>query len=341
MDRWSSKVSGTDFGHIVESTFRPPWWARSPHVQTIWPRLLQKRRAIQLHWESLELPDGDFVELAWTPEPDRPKGIVACFHGLEGSARSHYANDMLAVMHSQGWRGVMMHFRGCGNHPNRTTRAYHSGDTQDATFFLDNLASRFPHVPKVGIGFSLGANMLLKLLGEKINQSWLNAAVAISPPFRLANCAQSINQGFSRLYQRYLLGSMCKRLLEKMNRLDFSALSLSEEKVRGFQSFRDFDQHVTAPLHGFANADDYYQKCSAISFLNKISTPTLVLHSVDDPFMNPEVVPQAHELSPFVRLELSQQGGHVGFMQGTPWRPVIWTHERVVNFVRPYLEGQP
>ncbi|GAA0343510.1 hydrolase [Bowmanella denitrificans] len=332
-------MSSAEYGQIVESGFRPPWWAKNRHVQTIWPRWLQKRRRIALNWEALELPDGDFVELAWTPEQKHQHGLVVCFHGLEGSARSHYANDMLAVLHEQGWRAVMMHFRGCGNQPNRTLRAYHSGDTEDARFLLDTLQQRFPLLPKVGMGFSLGANMLLKLLGERVSQSWFRAAIAISPPFRLADCAHSINQGFSRLYQRYLLGSMCKRLLDKMQRLDFSQLGLDAGKVNSFKSFRDFDQHVTAPLHGFACADDYYQQCSAVSYMDKINTPTLVLHALDDPFMSPQVVPKTNEISPYVRLELSRQGGHVGFMQGTPWRPLIWTHNRVVEFIRPHFQG--
>ncbi|GAB3014334.1 hydrolase [Bowmanella dokdonensis] len=332
-------MPSAEFGQIVESDFKPPWWARNPHIQTIWPRLLQRRRPVQLNWESLDLPDGDFVELAWTPRPSDEKGLVICFHGLEGSVKSHYANDMLAEFNQQGWQAVMMHFRGCGSRPNRTLRAYHSGDTGDALYLLETLDRRFTSLPKVAVGFSLGANMLLKLLGEQVNQRFIKAAVAISPPFRLLECANSIGKGFSRLYQRYLLNSMCQRLLHKMKHFDYSDLSLDEEKVRSFRSFLDFDQHITAPLHGFRDALDYYGKCSAATFLSHIQTPTLVLHAKDDPFMSPSVVPSSNELSAFVRLELSKQGGHVGFMQGTPWRPRIWTHQRIVNFVRPYLEN--
>ncbi|MDF2179231.1 hydrolase [Aliiglaciecola sp. CAU 1673] len=322
------------FGQIVESDFRAPWWAKNRHIQTIWPRFFQSRQQVILEWEQLALPDGDFVELAWTPEVPESKGLVVCFHGLEGSARSHYANDMLAMLHQHGWRGVMMHFRGCGNGPNKQHRAYHSGDTEDALYLLDWLQQRLPKLRKVGLGFSLGANMLLKLLGEHSRQRFLEAAIAVSPPFRLSSCAESIGKGFSNFYQRYLLKSMRERLVQKMGLMDFSEkLGLNAEQVQSIQSFREFDQKVTAPLHGFRDADHYYEQCSAVRYMRNIQTPTLVLHALDDPFMSPSVVPMADEISPWIRLELSRRGGHVGFMQGSPLNPRIWLHERIRRFL--------
>jgi uncharacterized protein len=327
-------VSKAPFGQITESEFSPPWWALNRHIQTLWPRFIQRRMPIELRWEQLDLPDGDFVELAWTPPQPDPKGLVVCFHGLEGSVRSHYANDMAAFLHKMGWQTVVMHFRGCGNRPNLTPRAYHSGDTEDAIYLLEKLQGRYPHLHRYAVGFSLGANMLLKLLGENIRQRWIKGAVAISPPLKLAECAASIGRGFSQVYQRYLLNSMRNRLLGKMRQLDYSnLLDIDAEKVCSFKCFRDFDQYVTAPLHGFDDADDYYQKCSAIHYLRHIGTPTLVIHAADDPFMNTKVIPRPDELSASVRVELSRKGGHVGFMQGTPWKPVIWTHQRVLSFL--------
>ncbi len=320
-------------GRIVPSAFKPAWWARNRHIQTIWPRFLQRRKSVQTRNQRLELPDGDFVDLTWADTKAEPRGLVVMFHGLEGSARSHYANDMLATLVEFGWQTVLMHFRSCSGEVNRTTRAYHSGETEDPIFLLKWLELHFPHLPKVGVGFSLGANMLLKMLGELPNQPWLKGAVAISPPFRLSECANSINQGFSRVYQRYLLKSMRNRLLTKLLNVDYSPFKLTPQKVAAIQSFRQFDELVTAPIHGFNDAEDYYERCSAIGFLGKIQTPTLILHAKDDPFMNHKVVPSEQDLAPSVRLELSSRGGHVGFMQGTPWAPDIWLHQRVPQFI--------
>ncbi|WP_034474801.1 hydrolase [Aestuariibacter salexigens] len=332
------EVRQNEYGDIVDSGFAAPWWARNRHVQTIWPRFMQKRRKLHYRMQRMELPDGDFVDVAWSQHNVKKEGVVLLFHGLEGSIRSHYANDVMAVMADEGYQVAMMHFRGCSGEPNRTTRAYHSGETEDAQYFLEYIQQRFPSSRKIAIGFSLGANMLLKMLGELPKQQWLNAVAAVSPPMRLAECAESINHGFSRFYQRYLLESMRGTLLKKFSKLDYSGLkSLTLERIKSMRSFREFDEWVTAPLHGFANAEHYYQVCSSHDYLSKIETPTLIVHSLDDPFMNHNVIPRKEALSPSVRLELSEKGGHVGFMQGSPWRPKIWLHERLRQFVNQHL----
>ncbi|WP_339770283.1 hydrolase [uncultured Paraglaciecola sp.] len=329
------------FGEIVRSTFTPPWWAKNRHIQTIWPRFFQRR--LNVHWqkERLILPDGDFVNLAWSGERkdiEQSKGLVVIFHGLEGSNKSHYANDMTANLVTQGYVVVLMHFRGCGGEHNSLPRAYHSGETQDAWYLLNWLAELYPGVPKVAMGFSLGANMLLKLLGERPKQTILRGGIAISPPFKLAECSLSINQGMSRMYQSYLLKSMVNNLVDKMRTIDYSDhLEIDDVKARKIKTFKEFDDHVTAPLHGFDSADDYYEKCSAINFLPTIATPTLIIHAKDDPFMNESVLPKTTNLASVVRLELSDRGGHVGFMQGTPWQPIIWLHERVNQYFQEIL----
>ena len=326
------------YGTVAASDFSPPLWARNRHVQTIWPRFFQKRRDFSPQTERFFLPDGDFVDLAWGNKANAEKGIVVLFHGLEGSVKSHYANDLMAEIESKGFLPVLMHFRGCSGQPNSKTRAYHSGETEDAGHFLNWLDSEYPNTAKIAVGFSLGANMLLKFLGENPSQKLINAAIAVSPPLRLDECAKSIDQGFSRRYQSYLLKSMLGTLSAKMDKLDYSkALKISKADLGSIRSFRDFDEHITAPLHGYKGADDYYQRCSGIGFLKSISTPTLILHAADDPFMNENVIPQPQQMSSFVRMELSAKGGHVGFMQGSPWRPRIWLHQRVMRFVKGHM----
>ncbi|MBQ4829255.1 hydrolase [Alteromonas sp. CI.11.F.A3] len=329
-------------GKIIKSSFRVPSWAKNRHVQTIWPRFIQKRLPLKYSMERLTLPDDDFVDVAWGPKPAEPSGIIVMFHGLEGSIRSHYANDMMANLSVNGWQVVMMHYRGCSGVPNLKPRGYHSGETGDPSFFLDWLNQKFPQIPKVAVGFSLGGNMLLKLLGENPAQKWLNAAIAISSPLKLSECAKSINHGFSRVYQKYLLNSIKTTLRKKMSFIDYRKLiQLTGDDVDGITSFAQFDEKVTAPLHGFEDANDYYEKCSAYHFLSAIHCPTLVLHSIDDPFMNHLVVPKEEELARNVTLELSERGGHVGFMQGSVFSPKVWLHDRVKRYVSDILPINP
>jgi predicted alpha/beta-fold hydrolase len=326
------------YGEIGESGFSPPWWSKNIHVQTIFPRFIQKRAKLDYRKEKLVLPDGDFVNLIWAGDVQKSSGLIAMFHGLEGSIRSHYSNDMAANFVKQGYAVVLMNFRGCGGEHNTTPRAYHSGETQDAWFFLNWLEQKFPEIRKTAMGFSLGANMLLKLLSEQPKQQIIKAAMAVSTPFNLDICANSINQGFSRVYQAYLLKSMINNLLAKMRNIDYGhLLKVTETQIKQFKTFRDFDEYVTAPLHGFVDADDYYQKCSARNFIKSIATPTLVLHAKDDPFMHKSIVPDSDLLSPSVCLEVSDKGGHVGFMQGTPWRPKIWMQQRANTFFYPFM----
>jgi predicted alpha/beta-fold hydrolase len=328
------------YGEIVESDFVPPWWAKNRHVQTIFPRFIQKRAKLDYRQEKLPLPDGDFVNLIWAGDVKKSAGLVAMFHGLEGSIRSHYSNDMAANFVKQGYAVVLMHFRGCGGEQNTKPRAYHSGETEDAWYFLNWLEQKFPETRKAAIGFSLGANMLLKLLSEQPKQRIVKAAMAVSTPFNLELCASSINQGFSKVYQAYLLKSMVNNLLLKMRSMDYGKLlKVSEAQIKQFRSFRDFDEHITAPIHGFGNADDYYQKCSSRNFLKHIATPTLVVHAKDDPFMHHSIVPDAASLSANVGLEVSEKGGHVGFLHGTPWQPKIWIQQRANTFFQPFLDA--
>lgn len=315
---------------VIQSNFTPPWWARNPHLQTIFPRVFPIQKDLLVENERLKTDDGDFIELAWYRKAKVPKGIVVIFHGLEGSIESHYAQSLIARLDKLGWWSVLMHFRGCGPTPNNLPRSYHSGDTGDARMLISELATRYPKLNKVAIGFSLGGNMLLKLLGETPEQNVISSAVAVSPPFDLAMCSESIGKGFSKIYQNYLVTSMKKRFHEKAKSHNYSELiGLDSEDISQLANFFDFDDKITGPLHGFEGAHDYYAKCSSIGFLRDIETPTLILHAKDDPFMHPDIVPKCEQLSSKVRLELSEKGGHVGFIYGKPWSHKVWLHDRI------------
>jgi predicted alpha/beta-fold hydrolase len=314
----------------MRERFKPAWWCRGPHLQTLWPYLFRRTPRVALRRERLELPDGDFLDLDWTLNNSGP--IVIVLHGLEGSSDSKYARGLLKAVHNHGWRGVVMHFRGCSGEPNRLPRSYHSGETSDLAYVVNLLHQREPDVPLFVVGFSLGGNVLLKWLGEVGNQAPIKAAVAVSVPFLLGESAKRLDQGFSRVYQWGLMRSMRNAVAEKRRRMK---LPLKIEDLSALRTFRDFDEHVTAVLHGFTGADDYYARSSSRQYLKGIQMPTLIVQSRDDPFMTDAVIPQSGGLSPAIELELYDSGGHVGFvMGGCLWSTEYWLERRILRYAK-------
>ena len=321
-----------------KSQFKPAWWARNPHVQTIFADVLTNRKKAIGHTERLELNDGDFVDLAWTkqlgPHYDGP--LLVLFHGLEGSIKSHYAYRLLQSLKEHDWPGVIMHFRGCSGEPNRLNRAYHSGETDDPRFFLEHLTQRFPNAKLFAAGYSLGGNMLLKYLGKYKEDSLLHGAASISPPLDLSACEVRLKSGFSRVYQHHLLSRMKRNLQRKVDSMpDLEKQLRLNNGVTNINTFKEFDEQVTTPLHGFKNADDYYQQSSAMQYLNDITVPSLILHAKDDPCMTHDVIPTPSQFSSQIEYELCEKGGHVGFIGGyLPWRPQFYIEQRVINFFK-------
>lgn len=321
-------MPGAGHGRVVErDDFHAVGWLPGPHLPTLWASVCRRVPESPLRHERFELADGDFLDLCWTARTSGP--VVVLLHGLEGSYRSSYARAMLAALDSAGYRGVLMHFRGCSGEPNRLERSYHSGETGDLAEVVEHLAARLGTPPVAAIGYSLGGNVLLKWLGELGAVAPLQTAVAVSVPFDLGLSAAHLNEGFSRFYQWRLVRSMRNRHL-----LKFAArpTPLKITNVRRLTSFRAFDDAVTAPLHGFRGADDYYQQCSSRAWLAKIAVPTLIIHARDDPFVPASAIPTATELAPDVTLELTAHGGHVGFLGRLGTRPAeYWCEARIIE----------
>ena len=224
-----------------------------------------------------------------------------------------------------------MYFRGCSGTPNRLARTYHCGDTGDLDYVMQLLREREPATSFAAVGYSLGGNILLKWLGEKGQAAPLAAAVAVSVPFSPALSADRLDRGFSRVYQGVLLRNLRHALDRKFQALD---APFDRTRLKDAANFWLFDHFVTAPLHGFASAADYYGRSGCRAYLRKIRVPTLILHSEDDPFMSVDAVPREDELSADVILELSQEGGHVGYVGGTiPLFPEYWLERRILNFL--------
>lgn len=306
--------------------FRPAWWLPGAHLQTLWPTFFRRRPKLPLIPERVELSDGDFLDLLWL-KGQQPRPLVLLLHGLEGSIRSPYAGGLMQVLHDHDYDVCFMYFRGCSGEPNRLDRSYHSGDTADLQEVVDHIARQHGRSVNGMIGFSLGGNVLLKWLGEQGEGAQLRCAVAVSVPYQLHDAATRMNRGFSRLYQWHLLARLRQKYQQKFQHRP-SPLNVD---VRQLKTFFDFDDKVTAPLHQFNGVDDYYRRSSSRQYLPSIRVPTLLIHASDDPFMFPQTVPTAAELPKQVRLELSTNGGHVGFVSGRwPWRPRYWVDERIL-----------
>lgn len=329
---------------IRSGSFKPAKWLRNHHLQTLWPTIVQKNNGIAYLAQRLETEDGDFLDLAWSALPvgNYSDPLLVLFHGLEGSIDSSYMKSMFRLARKAGWIAVLMHFRGCSKEPNRTLRSYHSGETQDADFVLRYLKKRVPQAPLFAIGFSLGGNMLLKYLGERKDSNLLKAAVAVSVPFELDQCASRLDSGFSRVYRNYLLTRLKAKIKLKMSLLDYSGLvKIPPKEIDRLKTFREFDEQITAPIHGFKGADDYYQRCSSRQFLKAIRNRTLILQAGDDPFVAQSAIPRADELAEDVVLELSAAGGHVGFVSGgRPCEPQFWLEERIPIYIRDRLANR-
>lgn len=324
--------------------FRPPAWLRNPHLQTLTARLLRPTRDVTFRRERWETPDGDFLDLdfaaAEAGAEAAPRPLVLVLHGLEGCSGSGYVRQTCGELRLRGLDAVALNFRSRSGEPNRRRRFYHSGETDDPAWVLERLRGRRPAAPIGAVGFSLGGNVLVKLLGERGEgaRELLSAAVAVSVPYDLAAGAEALERGLGPLYAAYFLQSLRRsvRAKERLRGHDYGVDGLA-----GLRSLREFDDAVTAPVHGFEDADDYYRRSSSARFLQGLRVPTLVIQSRDDPFLPEEAIPEeAMRSNPWVVAAVTRHGGHVGFLEsGSPWRPRFWAEEAAARFLARALYG--
>jgi len=320
--------------------FVPARGLRSGHAQTLYPALFRKQPTPKIKKERFELQDGDFVECFWhnIDEDREAQPIVILFHGLEGSFYSPYIQGVMHSLAGDGFASVIMHFRGCSGVDNRLPSSYHSAKTDDAKHWIKEVAHRYPNSQLFAIGYSLGGNMLLNLLAECRHDTSLTAAISISAPLQLDICADTIDNGFSKIYQKYLMRHLKTSLLNKYKSHDMQRyIGISQKEVKKLRTFWEFDDIYTAKINGFGNANNYYKKASAKQYLKQIVTPTLIIHALDDPFMTPDILPKRSEISSAIELEVYPHGGHVGFISGTITKPEYWLDRRVSRFFLGYI----
>jgi len=342
--------------HQKIQAYRAPIWLPGGHLQTIYASLFIRVPPVAYRRERLELTDGDFLDFDWVDgtagalkdssqyplegysDPLRTKvrvepyaPVVVLFHGLEGSADSHYARDLMATVKARGWHGAVAHFRGCSGEDNRLPRAYFAGDSDDIEHILRHVKSRHPDAPVYAVGVSLGGNALLKWLGEQGAGACelVECAAGVSAPVDLTAAGNALDRGFNRrVYTARFLATLKKKALKKARQFPGT---LDAKAISAATTFREFDTLVTARLHGFRDADDYWFRVSSKPLLQSITVPTLIINAQNDPFLPASALPTAADISSAITIEQPETGGHVSFPSGPFPGNLDWLPRRLMQ----------
>jgi predicted alpha/beta-fold hydrolase len=310
---------------------------RNPHLQTVLP-LLRPLPELVTRRHRVELSDGDFVDLTWCADAGVDAPVVILVPGLGGGSDSAYVLAMAASLARRNWSSVILHLRGASGEPNRLACSYHHGDTADLKYVCGLLQRSRPRSPLLALGWSLGAGVVLKMLGEEGDRTPVRAAAAISAPLRLRDCAEHLHRGMARIYERAMLLHLKRQL-----RLKAACVALGDVDVGAALAAQDFmtlGELYVARVNGFADAQDYCDRAACGPHLRAIARPTLVLQSADDPLLGPAALPEEERWPGWVRMEIAQHGGHVGFIAAGPWgRPVFWAEPRVSRFLASALKA--
>jgi hypothetical protein len=313
-------------------SYTSPFWLPGGDLQTLYPTLFLRGNSIDYRRERWELDDGDFLDVDWLDGPaDAP--LVVLFHGLEGSSHSAYARSLMQAARHRGWRGAAVNFRGCSGEPNRLPRAYFAGDSAEIETVLARIRRGFPATPVHAVGISLGGNALLKWLGEAGSTAgrFIASAAAVSAPLDMNAAGAALDSGYNRrVYTAHFLATLKAKSLAKAAR--FPGL-LDAEAIRTATTFREFDTLVTAKLHGYRDAEDYWTRTSSKPLLKHIAIPTLVLNAKNDPFLPAHALPGEQEVSDSVSLLQPASGGHVAFPAGSFPGHINWLPQRILAFL--------
>lgn len=296
---------------------------RHRHFSTIIPALFRKHD-VSYTRKRISTPDNDFFNVDCILRNN--KKAVVLLHGLEGSSQSQYIKGFAKLFSANGFDVHAMNFRSCGGEMNLLPQSYHSGFTADLSLYVNSIAAKYTDIYL--LGFSLGGNVLLKYLSDQsLVHARVTAAAAVSAPVDLKGSALELDNGINRVYLQRFINSMCKKMIAK------NKLFPKEIDVKGIhkiKNFKEFDDAFTAPLHGFNNAEDYWQKSSSVFGLNTISVPTLLVNAKNDPFLSPSCFPFDDVVDhPFLHAIFAPVGGHVGFMLNNK---VSWLEPVVYSF---------
>lgn len=314
-------------GEKLAPDYFPPFFLFNSHLETIFPSLLRRVSLAPYIRERITTPDEDFLDLDWLKTGSRRLAIIS--HGLEGNSTRSYVKGMAKALTSSGFDVLAWNFRGCSEEMNRQLRFYHSGATEDLDTVVQHAIRQgtYNHISLVG--FSLGGNLTLKYLGERTLAPLIRNAVAISVPMDLKSSCEKISQPANRIYSERFLRSLKKKVIIKASMHP----ELDTTLLKGIRTLTEFDDRYTAPLHGFRDAVDYYDRCSSLRFVDNITAPTLIINTLNDPFLTERSFPAARlKDHQHVRLEILSRGGHVGFTQFNK-NGLYWSEQRAVQFL--------
>lgn len=315
----------------VISNYKAPFWARSGHLQTIYPSLYRKVPLLTGMRERIRTPDNDFLDLDWSKAHPN-KRLVMITHGLEGHSRAHYIQGMARAFDRAKWNVLAWNFRSCSGEPNTQPHSYHSGSSDELELILQHVFATTDYEEIALVGFSLGGNLMLKLLGDSGTSldPRIRAAVALSVPCDLASSAKRLEHWSNRIYMRRFMNFLRPKVREKIER--FPEL-IKDHGLDDMKTFAQFDDAYTAPIHGFKNAAEYWEQCSCQTRLDTIHIPTLLINALDDPFLTPSCFPhEPADRNPKFHLETPRYGGHCGFLQFNKDNE-YWSESRSVEFV--------
>ncbi|GAK60762.1 alpha/beta hydrolase fold [Candidatus Vecturithrix granuli] len=316
---------------LIDSlSYTPPLIFRNHHLHTIYPSLFRRVNGVRFKRERIDTPDGDFIDLDWSRIGSEK--LLLAIHGLEGSSRSRYIPGIIRAFQRRGWDGVAYNLRGCSGELNRTLRFYHSGDTADLDVVVRYILRHHHYTQLAIVGFSLGGNITLKYVGECGTSvpKELTHAAAVSAPCDLQSSSWKLAESSNILYMKNFLCHFHRKIRMKMRQFPGQ---ISDERFHQIKNFKDYDDRYTAPLHGFASAEDYWAKCSAKPYLPGIRIPTLLINALDDPFLPEACYPVAEaKQNPHFFLEMPSLGGHVGFVTQNS-RQEYWHESQITAFM--------
>jgi predicted alpha/beta-fold hydrolase len=316
---------------IQKSTYKPPFYLFNGHFQTIFPAIFRKVKGIKYDREKIETKDKDFLDLDWSIVGSKKLAIIS--HGLEGDSHRPYVKGLAKALNKNGYDVMAWNFRGCGGEMNRTLKFYHSGATEDLDHIVLHALKNRKYEEITLTGFSLGGNLTLKYLGECGSNLHpeIKKSVVFSVPLNLYTSCLQISKPANFIYSSRFLKKLKKKVRSKSLLLPDLINTKDFKKIK---NLKDFDDHYTAPLHGFKDALAYYESCSAINFLNSITIPTLIVNAKNDPFLSNDCYPDSLLIDhPCVYFEAPEQGGHCGFAQKNS-QGYYWSELRALKFLQ-------
>ncbi|MFA9398217.1 MAG: YheT family hydrolase [Clostridiaceae bacterium] len=299
---------------------------RNKHLNTIYPTFFRKIDNLEYKRQRIKTLDNDFIDIDWSKV--NSKKLLILLHGLEGSSNGQYIKGMGRIFNENKWDICAMNYRGCSGEINKTARFYHGGATEDIDYLINLVEKDYEEI--VLVGFSLGGNILLKYLGDgvyKLNDK-IKAGAAVSVPCDLKGSMERLSKKRNFIYSKRFLKALKNKVVLKKNLFPDE---ISDEYLDSIVSLKDFDDEYTAPIHGFKDGNDYYNKCSCKQFLKNIKIPTLIINALDDPFLSRECFPiEEAEINENLTLITPKHGGHVGF---SSFGDDYWTEKKVMEFI--------